>query len=208
MITLSIRDNFPAVQQSLQRLQSDIRDKAIAAALNKTADKAKAEMKRAIVEEFVMRSSDVAAQLSVRRASAKAAGVLVAELSVASSFGHGRGLNLIRFLENERAITYAEIRRRVKGGTIDQLHFRIRRHGGLKTIAGAFVVRPHGGGAPFVARRVGKARYPIKAVTTIDVAQMFNARRINDRVIAKIVQAFPVEFDRAAKLFVDRFNAR
>src|SRR5512143_478247 len=202
MIALLVKTNFPDVQAALMRLQVDLRAKALAAALNKTADKGRTEMVRRITSEFAIKAGDVRGRVSVSRASARA-GILSAVIEAFASRPGGRSMNVIRFLE--QVVTLAEARRRAKGGTLRELRFRIKRAGGLKTIPGAFVVTAHGG--TFVARRVGRARYPIEAVQTIDVPSMFQARRINEAVLARIQREFPVEFDRAARLFVDRFNA-
>jgi hypothetical protein len=39
-----------------------------------------------------------------------------------------------------------------------------------------------------VFRRVGKGRLPIEPVQVIDVPQMFNARRVNEKVRARMQQ--------------------
>ena len=47
--------------------------------------------------------------------------------------------------------------------------------------------------------RTGDARTPIKALQTIDVPQMFNARKILTPVMEKIRRDLPIEVDRAIK---------
>ena len=202
MIALSVRTNFPEVQSALDALLADLRTKALAAAINKTVDKAKTEMVRRIIAEFAIRAADVRSKLNVRRASAKGA-VIEAVLEAFASRPGGRALNVIRFME--RAVTLAEARRRAKGGTLRDLRFRIKRGGPLKSIPGAFVATANRG--TFVARRVGRARYPIEAVQTIDIPSMFQTRRINAAVVARIEREFPVEFARASAVFLARFNA-
>jgi len=56
--------------------------------------------------------------------------------------------------------------------------------------------------------RVGKERLPIKALTTIDVAQMFNTKRINAKVVQMIEAKFPTIFANEVRYYTERFNAR
>lgn len=201
MIIISVKHNFPEVQRRLKQLHADIRDKAIAAALNKTADKAKTAMVRSITDEYAIKASEVRPRLNVRRASARNLQV-TAVLEALPGSRRGRAMNVIHFME--RSVTLAEARRRAKGGTLNQLRFKFRRKGGKKIIPGAFVVTTNRG--TFIARRVGKQRLPIESVQVIDVPQMFNTKRINVRVVQVIEREFPVEFDRAARHFMERFR--
>ena len=97
-----------------------------------------------------------------------------------------------------------EGRRRNKSGTQKKLRFKITRHGAAQTIKVAFI----GNKGRTVFHRTGSGRTPIEAVSTIDVPQMFNTKRINKRVIERIQREFPVEFERAARHVIDRFNRR
>lgn len=202
MIALNLRWNIDQVMRDVQGLRADVTDQAAAAALNKTADKARTAMTREITSEFMLQASVVRNVLEVSRASKRLDKLVAVLRAFGSSSKRGRSLNLIRFLE--KSVTLAEVRRRRKTGTLNALRFRIRKGQGPKMIPGAFV----GNKGRTIFQRVGKSRLPIKAVQTIDVPQMFNTRRINARVIELIEREFPIEFERAAKLFTDRFNAR
>ena len=90
-------------------------------------------------------------------------------------------------------MTLAEGRRRNKAGTQNQLRFQIKKVGGKKIISGAFIGNK---GRTVFIRETGD-RLPIKALSTIDVPQMFNTRRIKKRVIKRIEKELPIEFDRA-----------
>ena len=74
-----------------------------------------------------------------------------------------------------------------------QLGFTIRRDGGLKKIEGAFL----GNNGRTVFRRVGKGRLPIEPVQVVGFSQMFNSRKINERVMKKINDEMQVEIERA-----------
>jgi len=175
---LSIETNFKDVARQLKTLQADIASKATASALNKTVAQAKTAMGREITSEFNISAADVREKLRIKRATARGGLVNIeAVLEAATKNGRGRGLNLIRFLE--RSTSLAQARKRGKAGTLNQLHVQIKRTGGRKALPGAFI----GNKGRTVFVRVGKERLPIKALTTIDVAQMFNTKRINAKVV-------------------------
>ena len=184
MITLDVRPDFRAIDRQLGQLQAGIQDRVIAAAINKTTDKARAEMTRQITAEFNIKAKDIRAQLKVRRAAAKGA-MLVAELEAMSKLGGRRSLNVIHFAARQTA----------KGVTV-----KVKRSGGRKLIPGAWI----GNDGRTVFERKGKKRLPIKPVQTIDVPQMFNTKRLNRAVVAKILRDLPVEVERAVQAALAR----
>jgi len=186
MIHVDVR-GLDAIQKNLARLQSDLREKALAATLNKVGPKARTEMTRAITAEFNLKATDVRPRLSLSKASRDH---LVVVLDPYASKRRGRSLNLIHFVESR--VTVAELRRRRKTGDL-QIGFKIKRGGGTRRIPGAFIANQ----GRTVFKRVGRARLPIQAVSTIDVPQMFNARRIAGRVLDRIRRELPVEVERA-----------
>lgn len=187
------------VSRSLGGLRNDLKNKSTNMALNKTAAKGKTEMGRAIRADFNLKATDIRPRLRVLRASKKGAD-LVAVLDARGGSRRGRSMNLIHFLESK--VTLAEGRRRKESGTQNNLRFKIKKHGPAKTIKGAFI----GNKGRTIFKRSGKARTPIEAVGTIDVPQMFNTKRINKRVVARIQKEFPIEFERSARLVLRRFN--
>jgi hypothetical protein len=223
VITLSVKHNFPEVQRRLRELSSDIKDKAIAAALNKTADKAKTAAVRAIAQEYNLTQSYARKHVEILKASAKQ-GRLSIVLYAFGSGGprgqrEGRAMNVIGF--GARAVKPRKIETitvRTKGGgthlrkvrTGGGVSIKIKRGGPRKLLDKAFIVTANGG--TFVAQRskegtkTGKlGKRSIFSVMTIDVPQMFNSRKINYQIRAKIAQEFPIEFDRAARLYLERF---
>ena len=198
---ISIKHNFPEVQRSLNALHADIRAKALASAMNKTVEQARTQMTREITSEYNVTSAYVRERLRIKRASFKA-GMFEMEASLVGGDGKKRSANMIRFLE--KWVTLAQARKRAKAGTLNQLHFKVRKAGGKKVITGAFI----GNKGRTVFIREGKARLPIKALQTIDVPQMFNQKRINARVVAAIKDKFPGLFAREAKFYLAKFNGR
>ena len=186
---LTITHNFPEVAKALQTLQADVARQATSRALNATVAQAKTAMSREIRAEFVMSAQTVNQALIINKAVASG-GRFNLEASLSSISDRGkRSLNLAHF----------QARQTAKGVT-----FKIKRGGPRKLIPGSFLIN----GGKTVMIRVGKARLPIKALQTINVAGMFNTKRINAKVIKMIEERFPVIFEREAKFYTDRFNAR
>lgn len=198
---LTIKHNFPEVGEALAGLHKEVRNKAMASALNKTAAQAKTAMGREIRAEFVLTASKVNAALSVTKARASGAGFgLVASLQAARDARPG--LNVIHFGARQTA----------KGVSI-----KIKRNGPRKLIPGAFIA--NSGRTVFVrtgeAKRrmtkgfnAGRMREPLRAFQTIDVSSMFNARRINGAVVKSIETKFAGIFANEARFYAARFNAR
>ena len=198
---------FDAVQRELQRIKTEIgQGKATAAAINKVAEKAQVEVRRAVTEQYQISASDVRASLNLRRASSKAYGVEAVIDVFGSPSKKGRSLNMIRFLAAVQAAGRAIKVRGAKGNKKQlaalqqQLGFAIKRGQGMKTIPGAFV----GNHGRTIFQRVGKGRLPIKAVQVIGVSQMFSGRSIHDRVMAKIGADLQVEIQRAVEMILAR----
>ena len=190
MISLSVKTDFKDVQKSLDRLSTDLQKRVVPAALNKVAAKAKTEMKQQITGEYNLKSAEVNERLRVIKAG-RSLNQWLAVLDPFASRKRGRSLNMIHFLENKT--TLAEAKRRKAGGTVNQLHFKIKRVGGKKLVEGAFI----GNKGRTVFVRTSGDRLPIKALSTIDVPQMFNTKRIQSKVLARIEKELQVEFDRA-----------
>lgn len=197
---ITIKHNFPDVQRQIDALREDIARKATASALNKTIAQAKTAMSREIRAEFNISAAKVNESLTITRASASG-GELRMQASLQSPRKRGRSLNLINFME--RSTSMAQARKRGKAGTLNQLFVQIKKHGGKKALGSAFI----GNKGRTVFVRTGKSRLPIKALQTIDVASMFNTKRINARVLQMIETKFPVIFNHEAKFFTSKFNA-
>lgn len=184
---LNIKTNFPEVQRELAALQADIAAKATASALNKVVAQAKTAMSREIRAEFVMPAAKVNEALRINRAKASQ-GRFSMEASLESPRKRGRSLNLASFgaRQTRRGVT-----------------FKIKRGGPRKLIPGSFLIN----GGKTVMIREGKKRLPIKALQTIDMASMFNTKRINAKVVQMIEAKLPAIFANEARYFTDRFNA-
>lgn len=197
------------VKRSLNRLSSDLRNKAAAMAINKVAAKANTEMARAVTAEFNITQAEVKNSVSISKASARGRGDVTATISVfGSTKKRGRSLNVSHFLE--KSITMAEAKKRAKRGelvTIGKggrmypiLGFKFKKGSGVKHIKGAFI----GNKGRTVFVRTGDKRLPIKAVQMIGVSQMFSTKTINKRVMDRIDKELVIEMDRAVSLLLER----
>jgi len=206
MIKIDVR-GIPEIQRKFAGLASDLRNKAMAAAMNKTVAKAKTEMSRRIRAEFAIKASDVNPLLSIRKASAKGNRLEAVLEAFPKRRGH-RSRNVMMF--GAKQIKGKQTKRlRVQvapgqwrmidvpvGGGVSVL---ISKSKGRKLIKGAFIANK--GRTVFI--RTGNARQ-IKAVETIDVPSMFNTRRINEAIVRKIESDLAVEVDRAIKFYLGR----
>ena len=194
---LKISVDTSATQAVLDRLRRDLHPKVLQPAINKVAEKARAEINRALPQEYAVKASEVRNAITLRKASA---GRLEAVIDIfGSAKKRGRSLNLIHFLAAVQAAGKAHAVRgkRLKKSdlaTLDRhLGFLIKRAGGIKKLEGAFI----GNKGRTVFRRVGRGRLPIEPLQVIGFSQMFSSRKISKRVMDKIAADFPVEIDRA-----------
>lgn len=196
---IDIKTNFPEVQRRIKALADDVAGKATARAMNRTIEQARTQMIREITAEYNVTSAYVRERVAIRRA-VFGQGAFRMEAALVGGSNRGRSANLIRFVE--KSVSLAQARKRAKAGTLDQLRFQIRKTGGKKVITGAFI----GNKGRTVFIRTTDKRLPIKALSTIDVGQMFNQKRINARVVASIREKFPAIFEREASYFLSRVS--
>ena len=171
---ISIQTNFPDVAAELARLQATMAIQVLARSLNRTIEQARTEMSRQIRAEYNLGAAYVRDRLSIKRAFASSGQFnLSAELR---GGGKRRSANVSNFGARQVA----------EGVSV------LIRKGQRRTIKGVFM----GNKGRTVFKRDGKERLPISPVQTIDVAQMFNARRINAAVQAAMLAKFPAIFER------------
>lgn len=196
-ITINIRNNFPQVVAAIERIGGEAGEKAMVRALNAAVTQGKTAMSRTISKEFRVTVAQARDRLDVRRARSNGREVKFNAILLAGRKTKGRGMNLIHYV--------TRIPQRTKKGTLAQLQFQVKRSGGRKTIQSAFVATNKATGGRAVFIRQGKARMPIKTVTSIDVPQMFNTRRINSVVREVMLQRFDVNFKRELRAVLKGF---
>lgn len=219
MIGLSIDvRGIAGVRASLDRIPRELQGRALSAAINKTAQKARAEVARTIPREYAVKAAEVRGAMDLR--SARGAD-LSSTLSIFGNMSRrGRSANMIHFL----AVAVASgmgfktrgavgVKKKDLGALKQQLGFIIRKGGGLKKIEGAFIGNR---GRTIFIRRPGTAmasrsKYSgtkhaeeIDALQVIGFSQMFMASRIHDKFMAKLKEDFGVEIERAVKMILSR----
>lgn len=205
MLTIKL-EGLGQIEARLKGLQSELeRGQAMQMAINKTADKAQAEINRAIREEYAVKPEEVRNAITIRRASKGDMEGIVRVFG--SKNRRGRSLNMIHFLAAAQAAGVAFKTRGAVGvkkkdlkAIGKQIGFMVKKGGGLKQIEGAFV----GNKGRTVFMRTGNARLPIKAVQVIGFGQMFSSQKIKERVMTKARADLKVEVERAIKAVIAR----
>lgn len=200
MTTISIRNNFPEIAAKLDRLALDVGNKAVVRALNTTITQGKTEMARTISKEFRVSVGTAKERLKVYRASNRGGVMRFSATLEATRKGKGRSMNLIAFVTRGK-VSKASAKRSGRSDLAGQLQFQIKRGGGRKSIKGAFI----GNAGRTVFIRDGKARLPISALSTIDIPQMFNTRRVNKVVRQVMLDKFPGNFQRELRAVIKGF---
>lgn len=208
MIEINVRVDVNKALMRIGAIGDTVRNKAVVAALNKTIDKGKTEMVRQITGEYNVKAKDVRPQLRSEKASAKNEKYTAVLMAFSRRRGH-TSRNVMLFDAKPVAGNGAPKKVRVQfpdgswrtitvreGGGVS---VKIKKSGPRKLIKGAFI----GNKGRTVFVRTGDGR-KIRAVETVDVPQMFNTRRINAAVVGRMRQEFPVELDRAIRLYLSR----
>lgn len=188
MVTLNISTNFEARIRALDQLREDIRQKALASALNKTVAQGKTAMARGIADEYNITVTAVKEKLYTRNARASQGKYGMFAVLGAETRGGKRSVNLIRFQakQTKKGLTAKQLK--TKGQTL------ITRKGFI------------GNDGRTVFRRLGKARLPIAPIQGLDVSQMFNTKRVNAKVVAFMKAKFPEVLQREVAFYIRRFN--
>lgn len=209
MITVQVR-GIDAVCKSLRAQSQAVQTNAIGPAINRVVEKARAEIARAIPQEYAVKAAEVRSAITLQKARS---GALEAAIEIfGSTKKRGRSLNLIHFLAAfatggaSFATRGARLTQRQLSSIAGQIGFLVKRGAGVKTLPGAFV----GNRGRTVFRRVpgssmaSRAAYggtkhaeAIEPLQVIGFSQMFTSRRINGRIMAKIRADLPIEINRA-----------
>lgn len=186
MTTISVKTDIRAAVKKLNDLAAGAGDRALRQAVNKTAAKGRTEAVREISREYALEQKEIRPQVSVRMAKT---GKVVAMIETFPKRRGHRSRNVMVFGAKQEA----------RGVSV-----KIRRGEARKLIRSAWI----GNEGRTVFTRVGKARYPIRGVETIDIPSMFMSRRVIAKIVARIEKELPIEFDRAARLAIARLHAR
>ena len=214
MITVRV-DGLAEVQKKLAGLQHDLRDKVLQPAINKAAEKAKAEINRVIPQEYAVKAAEVRNAVEIRKARS---GQLSATVTIFGSTNkRGRSLNMIHFVAAAYMAGAGTFK--VRSGAVGvrkkdvkalgrQLGFQIKKGAGLKTKVGAFIgnkgrtvfIRVPGKQMKSRSGSLNKHSEQIVPVQVIGFSQMFSSKKISQRIMAKINEDLPKEVERAVMM--------
>ncbi len=192
---LEIKTDFRAVQRKLDQLEQGVRDRVTARMLNRTADIAKTAASKEIRSEYNLSAAKVRERLVVQRARPIAGKLVVALIARGSKPGK-RAMNVTAFAARQTK----------KGATV-----KIKRVGPRKiprpdwAINAPFILAVPG--RPVVARHA-PGRTKLRGVQTIDVPQMFNARKINNALVRTIRERLPQVAEREIRFELSRLGLR
>ena len=213
MIKIEVR-GIGDIQAKLSGLSTALVDKVLPAAINKAADKARAEINRAIPEVYNVTATEVRNSIQIIGASKARPRAVISIFGSAAR--KGRSLNMIHFLAAVRAAGKAQKTRRTKTNKAalralgKEIGFLIKKGAGLRSIPGSFVGNK--GRTIFIRNPdkqsknrpgpLNKHTQAIDPVQVIGYSQMFASRRISDRVLRKVNIDLPIEIDRAIARFL------
>lgn len=184
-IVIDVRADFSQVRAEMARLERGLRDAVTARALNKIGQQVKTAAKKEISAAYNITQAKVAERITVRKAMRANPTVVVA---VESKYRRkSRATNLITFGARE-----------LKRGGVS---VKIRRDAAPLRGDKWFIITNAKTQGRFVAKRTGRARKDIASVMTIDVGQMFNARKVNTELLRVVRERFPTELKRALASF-------
>lgn len=190
---VDVRNGWADLGKQIDALSDTVRNKVVPRTLNKVVEGARGQMATTISATYNITKREANQNLRTDKASAKAGKFFMEARVYAPSRKKGRGFNVVRFIQGRRI---------VGGRGKAQLRLQIIRGKGTM-IKGAFLAND--GKTVFVrtgegkremtkGRYAGKMREPIEAKTTVDIPQMFNARRVTREVIAYMNRRAPVVF--------------
>lgn len=190
---IEVKTDFRDVERKLAKLQMATRDKVTARILNRTADIAKTAASREIRSEYNLSAATVRERLVVQRARPIAGRLHVALIARGSRPGK-RAMNVTAF----------DARQTKRGATV-----KIKRGGARKIPRPSWAIN-----APFilpvkgrpVVARYAPGRTKLRGVQTIDVPQMFNARKINNALLRTIRERLPQVADREIRFELSRIK--
>jgi hypothetical protein len=180
MIRIDVRDNLKGVALRYQRLGTDVRDKALVRALNRTATTVRAEASREIRKQYNLKSRVVKDQIRITRAN-RATLTAVIQAS-------GRPIPLIEF--------DARWNRRMKGASVRVKHER-------KVVRGAFIATMPGGHRGVFVRK-GDRRLPIRQLFSISLPTAFTQKQVTAAIVAAAQARFPVAIEQEMKFALSR----
>jgi hypothetical protein len=183
MTGVNVSNAAAAFRASVERVRDRDMNRAIAIALNRTADGVRVEATRRIRLVYAVKKQELSRAFTIRRAYAGNLRTIV--------FANGRPLNVAAFgaRQTRQGVSVA-----IKTGA-------------RRLIPGAFFMKIKSTGyygvfeRKFVSGRAGKrwGRYPVRAVRTVDVPGLFRKEIVKEGLAAVVPERFRRELTRAVR---------
>jgi hypothetical protein len=186
MTTISVKSDIQNAIAHFGELSVALKGAAVVSALNRVGTMARTDSIREIGRTYALKRGDIAAQITISRATRRFEG-----LEVAITAKGRRSLPIAIFQA-----------RQTKAG----VSFRIKRTGGRKQLGGSFVAKMRSGHVG-VYRRKGKARLPIEEQFTIGLPKMFMARRTIAALDKIVRDRFPERLKHEIEFRLSRFSS-
>jgi hypothetical protein len=204
---LNVRTNFPKIFAELKKLDENLRNKVLVAALNKTVVQGSTAASREIREEYNIKASTLSRYLSVERASIKA-GRYVASLVAETSRSGQRGLRLSLFSPTKRTggVSVKVRRADMPNGVTDVVSRSTSSRSPLPNVvpkkgryAGRVVKR-----GPNKGQRL--KRQSLRVLYTLEISRMFNKKTVKERIKSVMLAKFPENYKAQANFYLSKFN--
>lgn len=178
---VNVGSDVAAFRASIDNMKSRDMNRAAAIALNRTADSVQTEAIRLIRSTYKILAREVKRGFTIRRAYAGKLQSMV--------FASGRPLNVIGF----------GARPSQPGGRLPKVGVSVDIKGARKRIPGAFVARISNNGYVGVFMRKGRARFPIRAVTTVSIPGLFRKDIVSNAIGSVATDRFRKELTAAVR---------
>ena len=179
---------FKVQLTGLKELQSNLSPekfkRAVIRALDRTVKSGKSEAQRRIRDEYNIKLGDLSKRVEVDIHPSRLEAVINVK---------GKALPLMKFdpkqvieVRNQKSKgLYSKLRKTKPGSKGIASTTVMVKMGQRKIVQGGFIPKLNSGHKT-IFKRIGKARYPIKQLFTIDVHNMFGSQRVMDSVIKRI----------------------
>jgi hypothetical protein len=179
---ISLNSDFPDLINNIRQLPEKIQKKVLVPALKDVSKLGRTQAIRSIGQEFNLDRPTISSAFSIKVSKDPSFSVngIAYQATLTASSGRKRAFNIIRFLEKK--ITLAQSRKRRKSGSQSQLHVKVLKSGGFKSLGkNAFIFK----NGKTVFRRIPNSK-KIEPISTIGISQMFSTRRLKEPTVFKM----------------------
>lgn len=187
--------------KDLEKLKGPVVKKSVAQAINKALTKAKTTAKQEVTKQANIKAAAVAQTLFVKRASVRHLGGYIDART-------GRARNLADYVSPAQLNT-AYARQRTAKGKYKRKGVKARPYERSKVHEGTFIGRGKTSGKLLVYKRKSKGRdSKLEALRGPSIRQIVTSAKVKRRVNQRMLDEYPVEFERAFRNNAARMLSR